>query len=227
MYAADLRAKARNALRGHWGVAVAVGLVASLLGGGYGGFESSTAGSASGNLRLENQIYATMMTIAVVSGLLALIIGGAIEMGWADFNLKLLNRQEPRFGTLFDQFDRLGAGFRMVILRGFFVFLWSLLFVIPGIVASYRYALMPYLMVEYKMGALEAMQESKHLMTGKKARLFCLDLSFIGWELLGVLTCGIGLLWVLPYEQAARAAFYQEICLEDRARSQNWSRLEY
>lgn len=223
MYAADFRARARDALRGHWGVAIAVGLVAVLLGGGYSGGGRSTASTATGNLSLDHQIYATVMTIVVVAGLLALVIGGVIEMGWADFNLKLLNRQEPRFGTLFGQFDRIGAGFCMVVLRGIFVFLWSLLFVIPGIIASYRYALMPYLMAEYEMGALDAMQESKRLMDGNKARLFCLDLSFIGWNLLGVLTFGIGLLWVNPYQQAARAAFYQEICREDGAKSQGQS----
>ena len=100
----------------------------------------------------------------------------------------------------------------MVVLRSIFVWLWSLLLVIPGIIAIYRYAMMPYLMAEFPdLGALDAMRESKRLMQGNKWRLFCLELSFIGWYLLSILTLGIGLLWLLPYVSASRAAFYLEI----------------
>lgn len=61
------------------------------------------------------------------------------------------------------------------------------------------------------MGALEAIEESKRLMDGNKSRLFCLDLSFIGWDILGMITLGIGMIFVRPYENAAHAAFYREI----------------
>ena len=91
-------------------------------------------------------------------------------------------------------------------------FLWSLLFIVPGIIASYRYALAPYLMAENPdMGVMEAIARSKELMNGSKWRLFCLQLSFIGWSLLCVLTLGIGYLWLAPYQNAAEAAFYLEV----------------
>lgn len=218
MYAADFRARAREALVGRWGVAIAVALVAMLLGGG-GGMNSSTASQVAGNTGLDRQAYALILTVSAVAVLLAFFIGGVMQIGWAGFNLKLLNRQEVRFGTLFEHFYRIGAGICMVLLQEIFVFLWSLLFVIPGIVAAYRYAMMPYLMAEYpELGALEAMRESKRLMYGNKWRLFCLHWSFFGWILLSVITAGIGFLWLNPYMAAADAAFYQEICREDRER---------
>ena len=73
------------------------------------------------------------------------------------------------------------------------VMLWSILFVIPGYIALYRYAMTPYIMAENEnLSVMEAITESKRIMMGNKWRLFCLDLSFLGWELLGILTLGIG-----------------------------------
>ena len=93
-----------------------------------------------------------------------------------------------------------------------FVTLWSLLFIIPGIIASYRYALAPYLMTENpEIGVMEAISRSKELMRGNKARLFCLQFSFLGWILLCILTLGIGSLWLSPYMKAAEAAFYLDV----------------
>lgn len=90
-----------------------------------------------------------------------------------------------------------------------FIWLWSLLFIVPGIIAAYRYRLAPYLMAENpNLGIREAVNMSKELMAGHKWRLFCLNLSFIGWGILSALTCGIGDLWLNPYIYAANAAFY-------------------
>lgn len=220
MRAADFRARGREALRGHWAVAIAVALVATLLGGGlditYNTAANTSAENSGISSFVSHDIWVLVATISVVMLLLALFIGGVISMGWAGFNLKLLNHEEVRFGNLFDHFYRIGAGICMVLLQNLFVFLWSLLFFIPGIIAAYRYALMPYLMAEFpELGALDAMRESKRLMKGNKWRLFCLDWSFIGWVLLSALTLGIGSLWLSPYTAVSRAAFYQEICRED------------
>lgn len=92
------------------------------------------------------------------------------------------------------------------------VLAWSLLFVIPGIVAAYRYSMATYIMAENpNMQATEAIERSKTLMDGRKGDLFCLDLSFIGWALLAVLTAGIGNLWLVPYMTVSRAAFYRSL----------------
>lgn len=235
MRAADFRARAREVLRGRWGVAIVVALVASLLGGGldltYTTGANTGGGSSGISSFVSHEVMLWVTTISIVMLLLTLFIGGVMSIGWAGFNLKLLNHEEVRFGTLFDHFYRIGAGICLVLLQNLFIFLWTLLFIIPGIVAAYRYALMPYLMAEFpELGALDAMRESKRLMMGNKWRLFCLDCSFIGWMLLSALTLGLGSLWVNPYIAASHAAFYQEVCREDmekRNAENQWRGPEY
>ena len=211
MRAKDLRAQARAALQGKWGIAVTVGFVATLLNGGFSVSNSGSAG-AEGYLDFAgHDFWIIALTIAVASLLLALVIGGAVQMGWAHFNTKLIKGQEVRFGDLFSQFHRLWTCICMYFVMGFFILLWSLLFIIPGIIAAYRYAMVPYLMAEFPdLGVMDAMQESKRLMQGNKWRLFCLELSFFGWMLLAAVTV-IGSLWVTPYIQAAVAAFYMDV----------------
>ena len=83
---------------------------------------------------------------------------------------------------------------------------------IPGIIKSYSYAMTMYILADHpEMAPLDAIAESKRIMTGNKWRLFCLDLSFIGWLVLCILTFGILTLWVAPYQQCARAEFYESI----------------
>ena len=86
------------------------------------------------------------------------------------------------------------------------------LFIIPGIVATYSYAMTEFILAEHpELTASEAIAQSKEMMTGNRWRLFCLHISFIGWDILCAFTLGIGNLWLRPYKQAANAAFYREI----------------
>ena len=90
--------------------------------------------------------------------------------------------------------------------------MWSLLFIIPGIVAAYSYAMAPYILAENPdMTVREAIAASKEMMRGSRWRLFCLGFSFIGWSMLCILTLGIGNLWLRPYREAAQAAFYRDL----------------
>ena len=121
---------------------------------------------------------------------------------------------------LFSGFDIFGNAFVLNLLITLKVIAWSLLFVIPGIVAAYRYSMATYIMAENPgMQATEAIERSKALMDGRKGDLFCLDLSFIGWALLATLTAGIGYLWLTPYMTVSRAAFYRSLprSMGDRA----------
>lgn len=259
MYARDFRAGARQALKGKWGVAVAVGFVANLLTGGVAvSGTGSGAAEGSGYLSFVNQdAFVFVLTVMAVSSLLALVIGGAVQLGWFGFHTKLVKGEEVRFGDLFSNFHRLWTGFAMKFVVGLFVLLWSLVLVIPGIVAmtamgvinvdpildtqtadmsmtmvtmaaqiilavavlsfpgiiaQYRYAMVPYLMAEFpELKIMDAIRESKRLMKGNKWRLFCLQISFFGWSLLAVLSCGIGNLWLIPYMYTAEALFYMEV----------------
>lgn len=167
--------------------------------------------------------------------IVSLIIGGAGKLGYARYNLNLVDAKDARFWDLFSQFHRLGDGFVMNLLVGLFTMLWSLLFVIPGIIKSYSYAMTPYILYEHpEYSPNQAITESRKMMKGNKFRLFCLQLSFIGWELLCavptlilfvivalmqafvfllplILVAMVGSLFVSAYMEAAQAAFYREV----------------
>lgn len=100
-----------------------------------------------------------------------------------------------------------------MFLRGLYIFLWSLLLFIPGIIKSYEYRMVPYLLSECpQMGSSEAFRVSKEMMYGQKMEAFILDLSFIGWEILSVCTCGlVGLFFVNPYKYATNAELFLEL----------------
>ena len=237
-YAADFRGIARNALRGRWSVAVLTGFVASLIGAGIasaGGSGSNSNNRVSrGELNdffqsaLWHQIKPVVITLLVlvfIWSIIQIIIGGAGKLGYAKFNLNLVDNKDAVFLDLFSQFDRLGAGFCMNFLTGLYIVLWTLLFIIPGIIKSFSYAMAPYILAEHpEMTASEAITESRHMMDGNKWRLFCLDFSFIGWNLLcslpvivvvfaltgSILRSGAGayaLLWIIPLSIPLSAGF--------------------
>lgn len=230
LYAEDFRRIARECLSGRWAVAVGTGFVAGLLGvsttgiGGGGSSGASNSNRINANdwfhseigIRLRPWIIG-LIVVFLIWAIVGLIIGGAATFGYAKFNLNLIDRKEVAFIDLFSQFERIGAGFCMQFLRGLYVFLWSLLLIIPGIIASYSYSMTPYIMAEHpEYGANYAIGLSKEMMRGNRWRLFCMQLSFIGWVLLSLLTLGIGLLWVGPYMEAANAAFYRDVSKTNR-----------
>lgn len=238
-YAADFRGIARNALRGRWSVAVLTGFVASLIGAGIasagGGSDSNSNNRVSrGELNgffqsaLWHQIkpvVITLLVLVIIWSIIQIIIGGAGKLGYAKFNLNLVDNKDAVFSDLFSQFDRLGAGFCMNFLTGLYIVLWTLLFIIPGIIKSFSYAMAPYILAEHpEMTASEAITESRHMMDGNKWRLFCLDFSFIGWSLLcslpvivlvfaltgSILRSGASayaLLWIIPLSIPLSAGF--------------------
>lgn len=100
----------------------------------------------------------------------------------------------------------------VTFLMNVFIFLWTLLLVIPGIIKAFSYAMTPFIITEHpEMSANDAIDESRRIMAGHKFDLFYLFLSFIGWFLLGILSLGIGFFWIIPYVQAAEVAFYNDI----------------
>jgi uncharacterized membrane protein len=181
---AELMAWARASLKGNWGTAVGVAFVYGLILG------------VSSNL----------------CGFIPLIIAGPLELGLAIFFLCIARRSGARFGQLFDGFSDFGAALATYLLMMIFVFLWSLLLIIPGIIAAYAYSMTFYILADDpNVGPLEAIRKSKQMMLGKKGKLFCLHLRFIGWWLLCILSCGIGFLWLTPYVYAATVHFYDDL----------------
>lgn len=236
MYASDFRERARMALQGNWLWAVLTGLVASLLGACVtlmGGGSSSSRDSEQELEQFEaNGINATallsnpitqvalaiagiMLIVVVVWAIVCFIIGGPVTLGYAKYNLNLVDGNNPRFSDLFSKFDCFGQGFCVQFLRKLFIFLWTLCFIIPGLVKNYSYSMAAYIAAENPdMSATDCITESRKLMDGNKWRFFCLNFSFFGWALLCVFTLGIGFLFLFPYMEASYAAFYREIVRE-------------
>lgn len=236
--ASDFRKIARDSLTDRWGVAVLAGLVASLLGGGgssifnfnfnfTGGGGSSESSANYADLDLSAAMEELLPTIGgfligfigiallvtLVFSAAFFVLSSVISTGYAKFNLELLNRQEkPAIERLFSYFSHWKTLTIANLLRSVYIFLWSLLFIIPGIFATYSYAMTSYILAENpEISASEAIARSKEMMEGNRWRLFCLEISFFGWAMLCAFTCGIGFLWLTPYEQAAKAAFYREV----------------
>ena len=217
MTSSELRAIARRNLEGTWGISVGVALVAALL----GGLIVGTGSNINFNLNedtvrnLPPIFWTVLLPLASLAGLLGLvsfILGGTVELGYAKFLLNQYDKKELLFSDLFSQFERFGTGFAQKFLRTLFTVLWSLLFIIPGIVKGLSYAMTPFILEEHpEMTASEAIKASMRLMDGHKMDLFILGLTFIGWSLLACLTMGIGFLFLNPYMNAAYAAFYRSI----------------
>lgn len=181
----EIRMAARQALKGNWVNAVLATLVFSLV-----------AGAASS---------------IPLAGLLLLC---PLEFGFMLCFLRLVRGEDSSemVGDQFSIFNNYGRVLGTSLLVFLYTLLWTLLFIVPGIVKSYAYAMTPYVMNDHpELDAEECVHESRMMMQGYKWKLFCLDLSFIGWALLGCLTLGIGFLWLQPYIEASHAKFYDEM----------------
>ena len=234
--ASDFRTLARDALRGRWGTAVIAGVLASLLGfSGTGGPEVKLHMGERGvdvGLDIANhQVFSSsrgimpewngfltgtagyLIILALVMAAGFFILGSIIGLGYSRFNLELIDRQkEPEIGTMFTCFPHWKTAALARFLRTVYTIGWMLLLIVPGIMAAFSYAMTDFILAEHPdMDPNEAISRSKEMMYGNRWRLFCLGISFIGWDLLCVLTAGIGYLWLDPYKQAATAAFYREI----------------
>ena len=229
----DIRSKARALLSGKWLMAVIAGFLASVLGaiGGGGSLDLnfSTEDSGDGeigqlisNLDIPEEIIGALITIisavvllGVFYSLISFVIGSVVSVGYAQFNLDLVDERDVSVGTLFSRFGQWKTAIIARLMVSIRVMLWSLLFVIPGIIASYDYAMVSFVLADNpEMSYRDALEESKRLMLGNRWRLFCLEISFIGWAILSLFTLGIGSLFLVPYTQTSHAVFYRDIKAE-------------
>lgn len=228
----EFRSIARNALKGRWMPAVGVTLLASMLGASIDMAETvgSAVGNASGQIddstydALDGNpevtaafigIFAVIAMITLIYTIVSYVIGSVVSLGLIRYNLNLIDGQKATVGQLFGSMSIWGKAVRLRIRITIFTILWACLLIIPGIIKSYAYSMSGFVLDENpEMSPKEAMEISQKMMKGNKWRLFCLQFSFIGWALLSVLVCGIGLLWLQPYMNAATAAFYDEISRE-------------
>ncbi len=148
----------------------------------------------------------------IVLGILSLFV----SVGFMSFALRISRGRNVGIYNLGDGFSHAGKLFVILVLESVFIFLWSLLFIIPGLVAAYRYRLAYYILLDDPhKSPLQCIRESKELMRGYKGELFVLDLSFIGWQFLILLTFGILGIWKEPYIAVTYANFYNTLACPD------------
>ena len=149
----------------------------------------------------------------VIPVLGAIAIAGSPEFGLTYVFYDASKGEKINCWDLFKGFEiDFGETFLAAILMGIYTFLWTLLFIVPGIIKAYSYSMTYYLMVrEPNLGASEAITKSREYMKGNKARLFLLDLSFIGWDILVGLTAGLLAVYVAPWQKHAKMVFFNDI----------------
>ncbi len=188
---AELKAMAKGQIRGNLGILFLITLIIGLI-----------SGVASGLLSL----------IPGGSLVASIIITPAFTISVLRVYLNLAKGVKPAAKDAFSGFDDFWSAFKVSFLVGLFTFLWSLLFVIPGIIKAISYSQATLIVAENpKTGALEAINQSKDMMEGHKMDYFVLGLSFIGWGLLVPFTLGILCIWLVPYINATQINFYNEI----------------
>ena len=183
----ELRAQAWGALSGKWGMAVVATLVYGVISG-------------------------VLSFIPFVSWIATLLVSLPLAYGFTVMLLNVVRGSDVQLDTMGEGFKDYGRILGTMLLSSVYQFLWALLLIVPGIIKGYSYALTPYLLKDHpELKFNAAIEESMRLMSGNKMRLFLLDLSFIGWFLLGIITFGIAFLWITPYWNTARAAFYEDL----------------
>ena len=181
----EIRRAARYALKGNWTQAVLTTLVYTLV--------AAAAGSIP---------------------LVGLLIVCPLSFGFMLCFLRLVRGEDSSemVGDQFSVFSKYGRYLGVSLLYTLYVFLWSLLLIIPGIIKSYAYAMTPYVANDHpELDADDCIHESRMMMKGNKWKLFCMDLSFIGWAILCLFTLGIGFLWLQPWIESSHAKFYEEL----------------
>lgn len=158
-------------------------------------------------------LYIELIIIALISNLLA----GPLMVGFSSVHLDLVrNGDNISVRKFFNGFKNFVENFQLGLMTMLHTFLWSLLFIIPGIYVSYSYAMAYHVKAEHPdYRWQQCLDESERLMSGNRFRLFKLHMSFMGWLFLGAFAfLGVGSLWVTPYAQVSTAIFYEQIKAE-------------
>ena len=196
--------------RNYWKMFV-VTLIASILTGEKTTIIERVQDFTSNNLSYDAQpIFYSFISVASILGILyTIFIGNVIVVGKNGYFTKNHDKN-PELGEIFSGFKGNYLNVvKIMFLMDLKTLLWLLLLIVPGVIKAYEYSMIPYLLAENpNLSADEAFSLSKQMTTGQKMDLFVLDLSFLGWIILGLICCGIGILFVLPYPEATRAEVY-------------------
>ncbi|MDZ8117132.1 DUF975 family protein [Pontiella agarivorans] len=209
----DLTAEARESLRGNWGMAVLGYVLYTALSFAISFFVIAATifvGAVAGLGGGDAEAAGTM--ISGVAQLFQLFVMPPVMVGFFAYYLGLAQEDEARLELLFAGFKRFWKSLGVYFFYMLFIYLWMLLLIIPGIIKCFSYSQAFFIIADDEgCGPLEAISRSKEMMAGNKWKFFCLNLRFIGWSLLALLTLGIGYLWLVPYMQTSLAKFYEDV----------------
>jgi len=222
---AEMRAIARSALKGNWQV-VTIGIFIYYL------MTNTIPTVLEQVMPFASYSYYyhqidQYVKISYVSNLYTFVLSGAFSLGLCSFLTAFFRRKDGNPSHIFNGFEFFPKAFVLSVVQSFFVFLWTLLFIVPGIIAAVRYSQAYFILADDpSKGVMEVMRETKVIMTGNKMRYFALLLSFIGWALLsvipeaflpspnGILGTVLDLVYSIPYfvclayVHVARVVFY-------------------
>jgi uncharacterized membrane protein len=194
---AVLMQMAKQSLKGKWSTAIAVFLTYLVI-------------LFAANLGLGFLPFGDVATL--LSSVTTCLLVGPFMLGLAIFFLSVSRNENVSVNQLFQGFDRFGTAFGAYFLTTLFSCLWALLLIVPGIIAAISYAMTFYILADdHSIGVMDAIRKSKTMMKGYKWKFVCLQLRFVGWFLLCILTLGIGFLWLFPYAQTSIAKFYDDL----------------
>lgn len=216
----EMKEKGKSAFKNNYWPCFFVALLMGLFAGGAVA-SSRTTGSTE---QLEQTIHSGDMTTVIVffSAFLVttaillvfkIFVVNPIEVGGAEFFAENIEAGPVPFKTIKKGFQNYGHNFAVLLLRDVYLVLWMMLFLVPGFIKVYSYRMVPYILAEHpELSAAEVITRSREMMNGNKWQAFKMDLSFLGWILLGVLTLGlVNIFWTSPYMQSTQAALYLKL----------------
>ena len=225
---AELKIRAKAAVKMYYWKMVLVALILSMIGGGASGVGSRSASDNSAGSGASSMFEGINMQVAMIAVIIVLVVVvialalsvfvfNVLEVGCRGFFSRSMT-EDPELGLIADGFTQnYWNCVKTQFLKSLFIGLWSLFFVIPGVIKAYEYRMVPYLLAEHpEMSSGEIFARSKEMMQGNKWDTFVLDISFVGWVLLSGITLGIlYIFWVGPYIAATDAALYHRISGKD------------
>ncbi len=221
----EIKSRGKEAFKANYWRSVLVSFILAIVAGGSAatlkvtqGDDASASAAAAGLTQEElaaiGLIVLSGMLIAIVIGfLIKIFIENPLQVGCYKFFKENVQRGDAEVGVILEGFGGYGHTFCTLFLKDLFLVLWTCLLVVPGIIKSYSYRMVPYIIKDNpELSATEVITKSREMMNGHKWRSFLLDLSFIGWIILGAITCGIVFIfWTAPYIDNTNAALYLEL----------------
>lgn len=202
MTRAELKEKAKKSLKGKYGKAILITILLGVISGVCGFILGILCGAF--NFGKE--------TTELLKSVLELVLTGVLTFGYMSFFLKISRDEEVEIDELWSKANMFLTFIIASLLIGLFTTLWSLLFIIPGIIAAYSYQMTYYILLDNPdMGVMDAIKKSKEMMKGHKFDFFVLQLSFIGWIIVGIFTLGILYFWLVPYMNVTMCNFYNNL----------------